>query len=37
MRKLFTISQQQLGEGAVIFEWSPKGSWLAAAGSKVTK
>jgi hypothetical protein len=34
-RKLFTINQQDLGDGSVTFAWSPRGSWLAVAGSKV--
>eukprot|EP00879_Flechtneria_rotunda_P026426 GHRR01028175.1.p1 GENE.GHRR01028175.1~~GHRR01028175.1.p1 ORF type:complete len:731 (+),score=226.61 GHRR01028175.1:88-2280(+) len=34
MRKLFAISQQDLGDGQVTFEWNAKGSFLAAVGNK---
>lgn len=34
-RKLFAVSQQDLGDGQVVCQWSPRGSWLAAAGNKV--
>ncbi len=35
MKKLFGVGPEALGDGKVLFEWSPKGSFLAAAGSKV--
>ncbi|GLC35581.1 hypothetical protein PLESTB_000191100 [Pleodorina starrii] len=34
MKKLFGVGPELLGDGKVFFEWSPKGSFLAAAGSK---
>ncbi|KXZ49298.1 hypothetical protein GPECTOR_22g892 [Gonium pectorale] len=34
MKKLFGIGPDLLGDGKVLFEWSPKGAFLAAAGSK---
>lgn len=35
MKKLFGVGPDLLGDGKVLFEWSPKGNFLAAAGSKV--
>lgn len=35
MKKLFGVGPEVLGDGKVLFEWSPKGSFLAAAGCKV--
>jgi WD repeat-containing protein 19 len=37
MKKLFGVAPEVLGDGKVTFEWSPKGNYLAAAGSKVRK
>ncbi|PNW73788.1 hypothetical protein CHLRE_13g572700v5 [Chlamydomonas reinhardtii] len=34
MKKLFGVGPDLLGDGKVLFEWSPKGNFLAAAGSK---
>jgi hypothetical protein len=34
-RSLFTIEQADLGDGATLFEWSPRGNLIAVAGSKV--
>lgn len=34
-KKLFTIGPEDLGDGQVIFEWSPKGDFIAVAGTKV--
>ena len=33
-RSLFTIERADLGDGATLFEWSPRGNLLAAAGPK---
>jgi hypothetical protein len=35
-KKLFQVNADLLGDGKVLFEWSPKGNYLAACGSKVT-
>ncbi len=35
MKKLFQVNADLLGEGKIIFEWSSKGNFLAACGSKV--
>lgn len=34
MKKLFGVGPDLLGDGKVLFEWSPKGNYLAAAGNK---
>jgi hypothetical protein len=34
-KKLFSIGQQDLGDGQVLCQWSPRATWLAAAGNKV--
>ena len=34
-KKLFSIKSDVLGDGKVTFEWSPRGNYLAATGSKV--
>lgn len=34
MKKIFDVSSDLLGPGKVLFQWSPKGNYLAAAGSK---
>lgn len=33
-RKLFEIGSADLGDGQIIFEWSPKGTLVAVAGCK---
>lgn len=33
-KEVFSVNQDVLGPGRVIFQWSPKGSYIAAAGSK---
>lgn len=35
MRNLFYTDVDTLGDGKVLFEWSPKGNFLACCGSKV--
>jgi hypothetical protein len=35
-KKLFSIGQQDLGDGQVLCQWSPRATWLAAAGNKVS-
>lgn len=34
-KKIFDVSSDLLGPGKVLFQWSPKGNYLAAAGSRV--
>lgn len=34
MKELWGIGPEILGDGKAIFEWSPKGNWLAVAGVK---
>ena len=36
MKKLFGLGPDVIGDGKVLFEWSPKGNFLAIAGSKVS-
>ena len=36
-KKVFEVSPDLLGNGRVIFQWSPKGNYLAAAGPKVSR
>lgn len=36
-KKVFEVSPDLLGNGRVIFQWSPKGNYLAAAGPKVRR
>eukprot|EP00798_Chlamydomonas_sp_ICE-L_P012670 gene12669-15902_t len=33
-KQVFSLGTDELGDGQVLFEWSPKGNYLAVAGSK---
>lgn len=34
MKKLFNCDSEVLGDGKVVFDWNPRGTYLAAAGTK---